>query len=277
MKNAKTLVVGIGEVGGPLSQVLEGTYPVLRHDLEPRQFDDPIGVMHLCIPYTSPSQFESAACGYIDRFRPELTIVNSTVLPGTVRAIANRAGARMAFSPVRGKHAKMAQDLLAYTKMVAAFDPETAEQACEHFRAAGLKTRRFAKVETLELAKLAETTYFGVLIAFAQELNRVADKVEADYSEALEFFEEVSFLPNTRYFPGFIGGHCVVPNINLLARVAHSPLFQAVLESNRMRANELAASNTSDGAKTSTATGNATEAVEQAVKKPEQWDDKQWS
>ena len=246
MKNAKTLVVGIGEVGGALAEVLERVAPVLRHDLEPRQFSDPIGVMHLCIPYSSRSQFESSATGYIERFNPGLVIVNSTVVPGTVRALARRTGAKVAFSPIRGKHIKMVQDLFSYTKMVAAPEPDTAILAEEHFRKAGLKTRRFARVETLELAKLAETTYFGVLIAFAQELNRLADKVGGDYAEAVEFLDEIEFLPRTRYFPGLIGGHCVIPNIHLLEQVARSPLFAAVLESNRMRAAELAPADSGD-------------------------------
>ena len=42
------------------------------------------------------------------------------------------------------------------------------------------------------------------------------EAVGADYDEAASFFEEVDFLPRVKYFPGFIGGHCVIPNINLL-------------------------------------------------------------
>ena len=48
-----------------------------------------------------------------------------------------------------------------------------------HFGATGMKTRLIDAPETLELAKLAETTYFGVIIAFAQELNRYAQQVGA--------------------------------------------------------------------------------------------------
>jgi len=53
------------------------------------------------------------------------------------------------------------------------------------------------------------------------------------------FFEEVDFLPNTKYFPGFIGGHCVIPNIDLMRKIAASPMLEAVLESNRRRVEEL--------------------------------------
>jgi UDP-glucose 6-dehydrogenase len=194
--------------------VLKSTGRVLEHDIERREFDEPVGVMHLCFPFTRQDDFVAIALSYIERFKPELTIINSTVVPGTSRMIAQRASVAIAYSPVRGKHVRMAQDMLKYRKFVAGTDEETANRAAEHFRAAG--------------------------IAFAQELNRYANQVDADYVEALDFFEEVDFLPRTKYFPGFIGGHCVIPNIQLLRTLASSPLLEAVLESNRLRAGELA-------------------------------------
>lgn len=239
MRNATTLVVGLGEVGSALSQMLRRTGHVLEHDIERREFDEPIGVMHLCVPFTRPADFQAIALSYIKRFEPELTIINSTVIPGTSRAIAERTSAPIAYSPVRGKHVRMAEDLLKYRKFVAGSDEKTATRAAEHFRAAGMTTQCISKLETLELAKLAETTYFGVLIAFAQELNRYANRVDGDYAEALDFFEEVDFLPRTKYYPGFIGGHCVIPNIELLRTVASSPMLEAVLESNLRRCDEL--------------------------------------
>jgi len=136
----------------------------------------------------------------------------------------------------------MVPELLHYTKFVAAPEPNAADRAEAHFRTAGMTTARFDHVEGLELAKLTETTYFGVLIAFAQEVNRLTEKAGGDYHEVSKFFSEIEFLPRTAYFPGFIGGHCVIPNIKLLKQVASSPLFEAVLKSNRRRAAELAAS-----------------------------------
>jgi UDP-glucose 6-dehydrogenase len=242
LRDSKTLVVGVGEVGGALAEVLERTQPgLLRHDIERQDFPDAIGVMHVCIPYHSPEQFEAATLEYIDRFHPRLAVINSTVVPGTTRRLAVQSGARIAYSPVRGKHARMAEDLLSYCKFVAADDDAIAAEAEDHFRSAGMKARRVAGTETLELAKLAETTYFGIQIAFAQELNRFAQQLGADYSEATEFFSEIDFLPRTRYYPGFIGGHCVIPNIHLLKQVVNSPLLEAVLDSNQRRGAELAA------------------------------------
>jgi UDP-N-acetyl-D-mannosaminuronate dehydrogenase len=234
-----TLVIGLGEVGGALAEVLERSQRVLRHDIEPVQIEEAIGVAHLCFPFQSREKFEQIAIGYLERFRPKLAIINSTVLPGTTRRIAAATKVATVYSPVRGKHAHMASDLLRYRKFVSAIDVDSARMAEEHFERAGIQTRRLNKTETLELAKLAETTYFGILIAYAQELNRFCDRVDGDYYEATNFFDEIDFLPRVRYFPGFIGGHCVVPNINLMLQIGESAMLDAVLDSNRKRAVEI--------------------------------------
>ena len=238
-QKARTLVVGLGEVGAALAAILDRNETVLRHDLDRVKIEEPIGTMHLCIPFQTPGQFETVALGYINRFQPALTIINSTVLPGTTRSLAEKSYRAVAYSPVRGKHVRMQEDLMRYFKYVAAPDRTVAADAEAHFQAAGMKTRRMAEVESLELAKLAETTYFGVCIAFAQEMNRYAERVGGDYTEAVDFFDEVDFLPRKRYFPGFIGGHCVIPNIKLLLEIAPSPALEAILDSNERRANEL--------------------------------------
>src|SRR5438105_15147148 len=106
-EQGKILVVGLGEVGGALAQVLERRYQVLRHDIEPIDFKDPIAVMHLCVPFTEQESFERIGLSYIRKFKPALTIINSTVTPGTTRSLARASGRPVAFSPVRGKHVKM--------------------------------------------------------------------------------------------------------------------------------------------------------------------------
>jgi UDP-glucose 6-dehydrogenase len=247
LSDRKTLVVGIGEVGGALAEVLERSAPVLRHDLERVDFDCPIGVMHICIPFFAQTQFVTTTLSYIERFRPELTIINSTVLPGTTRMVGAKSRTAVVFSPVRGKHVRMVQDLHNYVKFVAAADPAAATMATAHFSRAGLRIRTMSKLEALELAKLAETTYFGVLIAYAQELNRYSEQLGVDYSETTEFFKEVNFLPQAGYYPGFIGGHCVIPNIKLLKQIHESELLNAVLSSNDKRAEEQANHSNQDG------------------------------
>lgn len=237
---ATTLVVGVGEVGGALANVLQRHCRVERLDLEPRPLDSPVEVMHICFPFVRGEPFQAAVAGYVEQFQPQLTIINSTVLPGTTAALAARCRRPMVFSPVRGKHARMEADLLRYRKFIAATEPAAAAAAEGHFAQAGIQTACIQRPQTLELAKLAETSYFGLLIAFAQELNRYAAQLEGDYDQAVSFFEEIDFLPRCRYFPGFIGGHCVIPNLNLFQQLRPSALFQAILDSNGLRAEELA-------------------------------------
>src|SRR5215469_9964800 len=257
MQDRKPLVVGLGEVGSGLAAVLESAGPILRHDLEPVEIFEPVSVMHLCFPYYNGEQFNISAQSYIRRFDPSLVVINSTVVPGTTREIARMTGAAVAYSPVRGKHVKMVEDLRHYTKFVSALTPAVAHQVEEHFQAAGIDTDTMECPETLELAKLAETTYFGLQITFAQELNRFAERLGADYTEATRFFEEIDFLPRHSYFPGFIGGHCVIPNIHLLQRVTASPLLRVMLESNELRRSEMEKPAKTPKMKSNGASGNA--------------------
>jgi len=72
---------------------------------------------------------------------------------------------------------------------------------------------------TLELAKIVvDTTYYGWLINYAQLSNIVARKHNVDYDEMWQFSDEIhKFLGNRpKMFPGFIGGHCVIPNLSLI-------------------------------------------------------------
>ena len=116
--------------------------------------------------------------------------------------------------------------------------PEAVAAVADHFTAAGLTTQRMSSFESLELAKLLETTYFGVLVAWAQEMDRFAGAADADYWETTGFFEEIGFFPPVSFEPGFIGGHCVMPNLDLLEQVRRSPVIDVIRQSNERRAHE---------------------------------------
>jgi UDP-N-acetyl-D-mannosaminuronate dehydrogenase len=138
----------------------------------------------------------------------------------------------MVHSPVRGKHRQMAEELLRYTKFVGPLDDAAGIAAAQHFESLGMSTKTVSSPEATELAKLSETTYFAVMIAWAQEVERLCDRIGADYDEVVSIYEEIDFFPRVKYFPGVIGGHCVLPNIELLKRVDDSPVLQAIRWSN---------------------------------------------
>jgi len=228
-------VVGLGEIGRPLLELLSTRYPTLGVDLPlPSSLPDGVDVLHICYPFEI-NDFVGETASYIDLFKPGLTIINSTVGVGTTRAIAERTGAVVVNSPVLGKHAHMLEHLRQYTKFVGAIDAGSGKRAAEHFESLGVKTRTLSSPEATELAKLTETTYFGVLIAWAQDVERYCDRLGLNYEEVVQFYKEIGYLPPVSFFPGIIGGHCVMPNIEILSKIDHSDMLKAIQSSNSQK------------------------------------------
>ena len=228
------LIVGLGEVGKPLFEIVKTQHEVFGVDIDLPAPVNRCDIMHICFPFRD-QKFVAEVVKYVGRYKPALTIVNSTVAPGTSRRIADESGMAVVNSPVRGKHARMREEMLHYTKFIGALDPESGARAAQHFESVGIKSKVLGSPETTEIAKLTETTYFGVLIAWAQEVERYCKGVGADYDEVVSFYEEIKFFPPVKYFPGAIGGHCVMPNIDILRQKFPSGLLQAVVESNRLK------------------------------------------
>src|SRR5438876_4433102 len=229
------LVVGLGEVGKPLFQLLSEHYKVVGIDIQlPSEPVGEVDVLHICFPFEI-RDFVGEAARYIETYKPAVTVINSTVAVGTTRKVAVRTGTPVVHSPVRGKHVRMLQELSHYTKFVGSSDPAAGEHVAAHFAGAGLKTRVLTTPEASELAKLTETTYFGLMIAWAQELERYCDQAGASYEEIIAFYEEISFFPSTKYFPGVIGGHCVMPNIEILRKFDDSQILRAIQASNKAK------------------------------------------
>jgi UDP-glucose 6-dehydrogenase len=198
-------------------------------------------MLHVCYPFDLPVGFIDITASYADKFRPEMIVIHSTVRPGTSREVASRTRLPVVYSPVRGKHARMQEELLHYCKMVAGTEAVASQRAREFFVAVGMKSEVFSIPEALELAKLLETTYFGLLIAWAQEMDRFARQMGADYMELTRFFEEIDYLPRHVFLPGHIGGHCVMPNIDILKERVQAPMLDAIVDSNQRKAKELGA------------------------------------
>lgn len=249
----KVVVVGMGEVGKPLFDLISKYYNTVRVDLDPVEVSGHVDVMHVCYPFQI-NDFIGETIRYIERFKPALTVINSTVAVGTTRSVSERSSAAVVNSPVRGKHARMLDEIRSYTKFVGAIDPVAGDQAVKHFASAGLKTKLLSSPEATELAKLTETTYFGLMIAWAQEVERYCDRSGQSYEEVATFYDEIRFFPPVKYFPGIIGGHCVMPNIEILRKWNCSMLLDAIQASNRMKIERETVSS-----------GGATVAVEETV------------
>jgi len=249
MRRVRVLVVGLGEVGRPLYDIVVGSgcCEVYGYDVDASRTVDrledivsPVDYLHIAIPYSGG--FVEAVKSYVDMFSPRITFIHSTVAPGTTREIYGLTGKPVAYTPVRGKHPHLKKHLLFWSKWVATLPRECIGEAASHLEGLGFKVRRYdGSPESLELAKLWETVYRAVMIASWQELHRIARQYNADLLAIADFVGEVHKVLHDRpiYYPAHIGGHCLIPNTEILYKVTGSPLFKFVLESNKKRAKEL--------------------------------------
>lgn len=241
------LVVGLGEVGRALYNVIRGEgvgFDIYGYDIDPSRNVDriediprPIDYLHIAFPYGRCSKFVEAVSMYVYRFKPKLTIIHSTIAPGTTRLLQDKLDTLIAYSPVRGRHPYLEKHLRFWVKWVSAVKPEALDEGVKHLRELGFKVRCIDKPETLELAKLFETVYRAALIAIWQEMHRISIKLGGDISGIAEFIAEVHEVLGDRpiYYPDVIGGHCLIPNTEILLGCVDSKLLRFILESNSVR------------------------------------------
>ncbi|HIE18505.1 TPA: GDP-mannose dehydrogenase, partial [Candidatus Bathyarchaeota archaeon] len=183
LQKEKVLVIGLGEVGGSLYEVLveSGKFSVFAFDLDMNKMrkmeasipEGRVDVMHVCIPCYNREKFVKFVLKYIEKFDPEITIINSTVPPGTTEELKEKSKHLIAHSPVRGVHKSqehMKWELRHWTKYVGGTDDKSAELASKHFKKLGLKVKVLKSSRETELAKLFETTYRAWMIACFQEM-----------------------------------------------------------------------------------------------------------
>jgi UDP-N-acetyl-D-mannosaminuronate dehydrogenase len=232
-------IIGHGEIG----KAIEGVYaaqqiPVHIKDLERDDGLKGCDYLHICIPYSH--RFVDIVEKYLLDLNPKVTIIHSTIAPGTVDKLTTYSSAnyKIVHSPVRGVHPDLYEGVMTFDKIVAG---NAAEEVYQHFISLGMSPRIYENSVTSEVAKLLSTTYYGVCIAFHDYARKVCEATGANYDQAMtEWNQEY----NTGYaalgmghvrrpvlYPpdGSIGGHCIVPNAEILKETLNSLLIQSIL------------------------------------------------
>jgi UDP-N-acetyl-D-mannosaminuronate dehydrogenase len=248
------LVVGLGDVGRSLFELLKESRKVevygwdvdkeKMQDIQQGDLPREVGVLHICYRCSGQEEFVNTTMDYVRRFRPELTIINSTVPPGTTEKVHKLSGGHVVHSPVRGMHESresMKRDLLFWTKYIGGVDEKSSELARRHFEELGFKTKNLAGSVETEVAKLFETTYRAWMIACFQEMHRISRRFGADFDQVTDLLEDDHRVRFDRpiHFPGVIGGHCLIPNAKLLLESYDSEFVRLILRSNEKRKEEI--------------------------------------
>ena len=222
------IVLGMGEVGETLFHLLEErnidsigidvdsskckNYSKNDHIKNPEY-------LHVCLP-GELSEFMDITLNWINKIEGlEVVLVHSTVKPGTTKKIQEKSKIPVLFSPVRGVHKRFLDDIKKYTKFISSdkenIDPKIKLDLEKRFK----KIDWMSTTKTAELAKiLVDTTYYGWLINYAQITKMICEKEGIDFDEMWKFADEIheNLGNRPKMYPGIIGGHCVIPNLNLI-------------------------------------------------------------
>lgn len=230
------LVIGHkGQVGRALFELLDERNRVVRGldekdsgTLNPERFD----TLHICFPWGAA--FSRQVQDYSRDWGTDgaLLLVHSTV---PLRAADQLPHA--VFSPVRGRHPQLLEGLKTFVKY---FGGPRAKEAAQLFRALGLKTAVTPTAKDAIALKLWDTTYLGwnvifekVIYQWCQEhgvdVQTVYHDANTTYNAGYATLGLTHFTrPVLEHQPGPIGGHCVIPNCDLL----DSPLPRLILRLN---------------------------------------------
>lgn len=233
--NQKIGILGFGEIGQAIAKFYQ---PEQLRIKDLKRDDNLIGVevLHVCIPWSD--KFISIVKNEIKKDKPALTIIHSTVAPGTTKKI----GGLVVHSPCRGIHPYLYEGIKTFIKYIGADSKEAGQLAKSHLEGVGIKTKVFMPSATTEIAKILDTTYYGVCIAWHGEMKKICDKLGVDFDQAVTDFNETynegyaklgkkNVVRPVLYAPKPpIGGHCVVPNAEILKKYFKSEAIDLILK-----------------------------------------------
>ena len=225
----KDLVIGLGEIGLPIFKLLSRKIPTEGFDKNPElNIQKPstknykICFIHICIPFNK--SFISEVLKLEKKFKPRGIVIHSTIRPHTTEKLQNKLDVPVIYSATRGIHKRMLRDLKRYVKFYSVYEyapnsKDLSKKFETRLKKCNIKFQKMSDPLTLELAKIiCDTSYYGWLINYAQISKIITEKENVDYDEMWTFSDEIhEFLGNRpKLFPGFIGGHCVIPNLQLI-------------------------------------------------------------
>lgn len=79
------------------------------------------------------------------------------------------------------------------------------------------------------------------MVACFQEMQRISRHFGAEFDDVVDFIEDTHRVRFDRpvMFPGVIGGHCLIPNVELLLESYDSEFLKLILKSNEKRKEEI--------------------------------------
>lgn len=238
-------IIGTGEVGTAIKKIVEKKHAVFTKDrtndfIKPQRID----VLHVCIP--DSKQFIGIVVKAIKKYAPTLTIIESTVAPGTTHKIYQQTKSLVCHSPIRGVHPNLYQGIRTFVKYIGPTSTAAGKQAKKYYQDLGLKVQLFTDAKTTEVAKLMDTTYYGWNIVFQKEMANICKKNNISLEEAYTQWNQTYndgysklnmphvVRPVLKNREGKIGGHCIISNCEILEKTLPNSIAKIILKVNKI-------------------------------------------
>ena len=227
-------IIGFGEIGEAIRTLLNPiTETLYIYDInypKPIYPYPQVDFIHICFPYDK--DFIPQVATYARRYSKEETIIiiHSTVKPFTVEVL-QEIDLPIVYSPVRGMHPNMTDGLIKFEKFFSALNPNHFNKVKELFSQMKLKpVGRKEKARSLEFAKLINTNYYFLLIAFWEEVVRLCQEYGLNIDTIRDFIASTAEKNNDRIILPYVqavgnkeGDHCLEPNARILSNYSELP------------------------------------------------------
>jgi UDP-glucose 6-dehydrogenase len=255
MGDKKTiLIAGYGTVGKSLKPLLDKAgHKVFTVDLKTDReniykiFGQHFDIIHICFPCENEDEFVNQVLKYEMIYTPkEYIIINSTVPLLTCEIISeNRvySKCKIIHMPVRGVELYKEGAFTRYINFIGPAIPyEMYTELEKYIRNLKIPFEWLPSSRESALGKIVGTTWYGMLIAFANQTKIICDIFNIDFYQAYtrsmgtdkigrEYFkineDDTKERAQTLYeierpvnVPGVIGGHCIMPNLKFIEEYA---------------------------------------------------------
>ncbi|KKQ95744.1 MAG: UDP-glucose/GDP-mannose dehydrogenase dimerization [Candidatus Woesebacteria bacterium GW2011_GWB1_43_14] len=246
MKKEIVGILGKGEIGTAIAKISrEAGYKVLVREIKYDQMaGNTVDFLHVNIPEKNNKKFVDLVVANILELEPRLTVINSSVTPGTTRKIFNRANKPIVHSPVIGIHPQLYKSIKVYfKKVIGPTDKKSLNLAKKHFKKLGLNVQTYDSAENSESAKLLDLIYYAWNIVFCKWVDEISKELKLNFNQVYTINNQIYNQGYKKLRPnvirpvltptlGPIGGHCTVEDTILFDRYYKSRFTKFILGEN---------------------------------------------